>query len=108
MARVALLACIGGLAFVVCAFGGFLLWLLPAFVFLTIASLCNTHVSDSVRFVCYGPARRICVSWVRYGRRGVTSAPRFQLYVRCAAGPSRARGGCCAPVSGALVSQGAV
>ena len=29
VARVSLLACIGGLAFVVCAFGGFLLWLLP-------------------------------------------------------------------------------
>ena len=38
---VALLACIGGLAFVVCAFGGFLLWSLPAYAFLTIASLCN-------------------------------------------------------------------
>ena len=39
VARVALLACIGGLAFVVCAFGGFLLWLLPACALLTIASL---------------------------------------------------------------------
>ena len=39
VARVALLACIGVLAFVVCAFGGFLLSLLPANVFLTIASL---------------------------------------------------------------------
>ena len=43
VARVALLAYIGGLAFVVCAFGGFLLWLLPAYAFLTIASLCNTE-----------------------------------------------------------------
>ena len=41
VARVALLACVGGLAFVVCAFGGFLLWLSPAYAFLTIASLCN-------------------------------------------------------------------
>ena len=45
VARVALLACIGGLAFVVCAYGGFLLWLLPAYLFLTIASLCNTQVA---------------------------------------------------------------
>ena len=43
LARVALLACIVGLAFVVFAFGGFLLLLLPACVFLTIASLCNRH-----------------------------------------------------------------
>ena len=42
VARVALLACIGGLAFVVYAFGGFLLWLSPAYVFLTIVSLCNS------------------------------------------------------------------
>ena len=42
VARVAWLACIGGLAFVVCAFGGFLLWLLPAYAFLAIASLCNS------------------------------------------------------------------
>ena len=31
VAHVALLAYIGWLAFVVCAFGGFLLWLLPAY-----------------------------------------------------------------------------
>ena len=43
VARVALLACIGGLAFVVCAFGGILLWLLPAYVLKRIASLCTTH-----------------------------------------------------------------
>ena len=36
VAHVALLAYIGWLAFVVCAFGGFLLWLLPAYVFLSI------------------------------------------------------------------------
>ena len=42
MALVALLACIGGLALVVCAFGGFLLYFLPAYAFLTIVSLCNT------------------------------------------------------------------
>ena len=42
--RVALLACIGGLAFVVYAFGGFLLWLLPAYAFLTIASLCKYYM----------------------------------------------------------------
>ena len=48
MAHVALLACIGELAFVVCAFGGFLLWLLPAYVFLTIASLCNTQTIASL------------------------------------------------------------
>ena len=41
MAHVALLACIGGLAFVVCAFGDFLLWVLPAYASLTISSLCN-------------------------------------------------------------------
>ena len=41
VARVALLACFGGLAFVVCAFGGFLLWLLPAYAFLSIASHCK-------------------------------------------------------------------
>ena len=34
MARVALLACAGGLAFVVCASGGFLLLYLAAYVFL--------------------------------------------------------------------------
>ena len=34
-----LLACAGGLAFVVCAFGGFLLYFLIAFAFLTIAPL---------------------------------------------------------------------
>ena len=39
LARVALLACVGGLAFVVCAFGGFLL----AYAFLTITSLCHTQ-----------------------------------------------------------------
>ena len=44
VARVALLASSGGLAFVVCAFGSFLLWLLPASAFLTIASLCNKHL----------------------------------------------------------------
>ena len=38
VARVELLACIGGLEFVVRAFAGFLLWLLPAYVFLTIVS----------------------------------------------------------------------
>ena len=43
VARVALLACIGVLEFVVCAFGGFLLWLLPAYDFLTIASLRNNN-----------------------------------------------------------------
>ena len=42
VARAASLACIGGLAFVVCASDGFLLWLVPAYVFLTIASDCNT------------------------------------------------------------------
>ena len=38
-----------------------------------------------------------------------TTAPRFQLYVRCA-GPCHPRGGCHAPfpVSGASVAQGAV
>ena len=41
--RVALLACIGGLAFVVCAFGGFLLCLLHAYVYLTIVSLFSPH-----------------------------------------------------------------
>ena len=34
VARVALLACFGGLAFVVCAFGGFLLSFLLAYAFL--------------------------------------------------------------------------
>ena len=43
MARVALLACVGGLAFVVCVFGGFLPYFLLADAFLTIAPLCNTH-----------------------------------------------------------------
>ena len=42
MARVALLVCVGGLAFVVCAFGGFLPYFLLAYAFLTIASLCKT------------------------------------------------------------------
>ena len=42
MARVALLACIGGLAFVMCSFCGYLPWLLPASAFFIIASLCNT------------------------------------------------------------------
>ena len=41
VARVALLACFGGLAFVVCAFGDFLL----AYAFLAIASLCTTPYS---------------------------------------------------------------
>ena len=53
VARVALLACIGGLAFVVCAFGAFLLWLLPAYAFLTIASLCNIQYSH-----CYCVTKR--------------------------------------------------
>ena len=44
VARVAFLACIGGLAFVVCAFGGFLLWLWIASACPTIASLCNKDV----------------------------------------------------------------
>ena len=43
MARVALLACVGGLAFVVCAFGSFLPYFLLAYAFLTIASLCNSR-----------------------------------------------------------------
>ena len=42
VARVALLACVGGLTFVVCAFDGFLLYFLLAYAFLTNASLCNT------------------------------------------------------------------
>ena len=41
MARVALLACVGGLAFVACAFGVEPPYFLLAYVFLTIASLCN-------------------------------------------------------------------
>ena len=52
VARVALLACIGGLAFVVCAFGGYLLWLLPAYAFLTIVSLCDTYVLCHPRMGC--------------------------------------------------------
>ena len=42
IACVALLACVGGLAFVVCASNGFLPYFLLANAFLTIASLCNT------------------------------------------------------------------
>ena len=42
VARVALLACVGGLAFVLCVFGGFLLCFLLAYAFLTFTSLCNT------------------------------------------------------------------
>ena len=41
VARVALLDCIGGLAFVVCAFGSFLLWFLIAYACPATASLCN-------------------------------------------------------------------
>ena len=53
VARVALLACIGGLAFLVCVFGGgFLLWLLPACAFLTIVSLCNSYVLWNPRMGC--------------------------------------------------------
>ena len=47
MARVALLACDGGLAFVVCGFGPFLLQLLIAYAFLTIASLCNPIIGPT-------------------------------------------------------------
>ena len=39
VARVALLACVGGLTFVVCACGGFLPYFLLADAFLSIASL---------------------------------------------------------------------
>ena len=46
MARVALCACIGGLAFVVCAFGGFLPYFLLADAFLIITSLCNTSCQE--------------------------------------------------------------
>ena len=42
VACVALLACVGGLAIVMCACGGFLLYILLAHAFLTIASVCNT------------------------------------------------------------------
>ena len=42
VARVAMLACIGGLAFVVRALIGFLI----AYAFLTIASLCNALLND--------------------------------------------------------------
>ena len=49
--KLALLACVGGLAFVVCAFGGFLLWLLHAHVFLTIASLCNMF-GTNLKMLC--------------------------------------------------------
>ena len=45
VARVVLLACVGGLAFVVCACGGFLL----AYEFLTTTSLCNTPMMLSHR-----------------------------------------------------------
>ena len=66
MARVALLACIGGLAFVVCAFNGFLLWLLPAYVFLTIASLCNTHdtnpYNEPQRHLSYSAGTAVAIS----------------------------------------------
>ena len=41
VAHVALLACVGGLAFAVCAFDGFLLWVRIASACPTIASLCN-------------------------------------------------------------------
>ena len=43
VARVALLACVGGLAVVVFTFGGSLLYFLLAYAFLTIASLCNVQ-----------------------------------------------------------------
>ena len=42
MARVALLPCVGGLAFGVCVFRGFLHLFLLASSFLTIAPLCST------------------------------------------------------------------
>ena len=47
MARVALLACVGRLAFVVCAFGGFML----AYAFLTIAP-CNTDATERASLWC--------------------------------------------------------
>ena len=50
VARVALPACIGGLAFVGCAIDGFLLWLLPAYVLLAIVSLCNKVVYPTAWF----------------------------------------------------------
>ena len=40
VAHAALLACVGGRMFIVCAFGGFLLYFLLAYAFLTILSLC--------------------------------------------------------------------
>ena len=45
VARVAMLCCLDGLAFVVCAFGGFLLYFLLAYAFLTIVSFCNNHMA---------------------------------------------------------------
>ena len=43
VARAALLACVGGLAFIVRAFGGFLL----DYAFATIASLCNSQPTNA-------------------------------------------------------------
>ena len=50
MARVALLACVGGLAFVVCAFGTFLLYFLLACAFLTIAFVTTNSSNTALAF----------------------------------------------------------
>ena len=48
-ARAALLACVGGLAFLVhvCSLGGLLLWFLISYAYLTITPLCSTTLGQS-------------------------------------------------------------
>ena len=55
-------------------------------------------VPDSVRFVCYSPARRRWCVGASSRAPGGCPAPRFQLYVHCVA-PCRAHDGCRASVS---------
>ena len=66
-------------------------------------------IPESVRFVCYGQARRRWRVGASLRPPGVAPALRFQLYVQYVA-PCRARGGCRTPVSlsGASMAQGAV
>ena len=67
MARVASLACVGGLAFIVCvcAFGGSLLKFLLAYAFLTIASFRNTSLMMHL-----GPREVFfATQTVKFGRR---------------------------------------
>ena len=71
-----------------------------------LGSGCGPSQFPSVLFVTAQRAGA-AASGLLNGRRGVAPAPRIQLYARCA-GPCRARGGSCAPVSGASVTQGAV